>query len=162
MLEKIIASIIFGYIMGGCTVLILIMFLIGAHKGLDDTESDFEGFKDYMEGRRVKKAKRMARGMTLDKKVTSRGFGLIEFTDLYDAKCNIQKSSLATCDAIWLGVKEAEPKILASKVQAGGTGWVKYDIPEDVLLTTRMHLTRGQIKTLLPILKRFIKTGEIY
>ena len=61
MLEKIIVSIIFGYIMGGCTVLILIMFLVGAHKGLDDTESDFRGLRDYMEEHRVKKAKRAVR-----------------------------------------------------------------------------------------------------
>lgn len=92
---------------------------------------------------------------------TNRGFKLIEFTDCYDAKCNIQKSSLATEDAIWLGVEDANPQIMASKVKKNGVGWVKYSIPEDVLLTTRMHLTREQVRDLISILKRFVDTGEI-
>jgi hypothetical protein len=92
---------------------------------------------------------------------TDRGFALIEFTDRYDAPCSLQKSSLATEDAIWIGVDDADPKILASKVQEGGTGWVKYPIPEDVSLNTRMHLTREQVAELLPHLQKFVDTGEI-
>ena len=92
---------------------------------------------------------------------TVRGFDLIEFKDRYGAKCNIQKSSLATENAIWLGVEDANPQIMASKTKEGGTGWVKYDIPDNVLLTTRMHLTQEQVKDLLPILQRFADTGEL-
>lgn len=97
----------------------------------------------------------------MERKTTRRGFPLCEFRDLYGAKCSIQKSSLATDDAIWLGIDDADPQILASKVVEGGTGWVKYPIPEDVLLTTRMHLNREQVFELLPILQRFVDTGEI-
>lgn len=44
---------------------------------------------------------------------TQRGFLRGEFTDRYGVKCSIQKSSLATEDAIWLGIDEIELKILA-------------------------------------------------
>ena len=94
-------------------------------------------------------------------KKTKRGFSRIEFKDHYGVSCSLQKSSLATKDAIWFGVNDAEPKILASKVMENGTGWVKYSIPEDVSLNTRMHLTRKQVAKLLPFLQKFMNTGEI-
>lgn len=98
---------------------------------------------------------------------THRGFALVKFTDLYGAQCSLQKSSLASDDAIWLGVDDADPQILASKAAAHGvtttqqTGWVPYPVPEGVLLTTRMHLTREQVSELLPILQSFVDTGEL-
>ena len=97
----------------------------------------------------------------LNKKKTDRGFSLIEFKDRYNCKCNIQKSSLATEDAIWFGIDAPEPHIMASTVQSGATGWVPYAIPDNVLITTRMHLTRKQVQRLLPILKYFVEHGEI-
>jgi len=97
----------------------------------------------------------------MERTSTPRGFALRKFSDLYGASCSIQKSSLATDDAIWLGVDDADPQILASKVREGATGWVKYPIPEDVLLTTRMHLNREQVAELLPVLQKFVDTGEI-
>ncbi|MGX1266703.1 hypothetical protein RKD55_004647 [Rossellomorea marisflavi] len=99
--------------------------------------------------------------MEIKKGYTNRGFGRIEFEDGYGAECSIQKSSLATKHAIWFGVNEADPKIMASLTPQGGTGWVPYDIPEDVLLTTRMHLTQDQVKEMLPILQTFAETGEL-
>lgn len=98
---------------------------------------------------------------------TNRGFALIEFTDRYGVKCNIQKSSLATEDAIWFGVEDADPLIMASQAKTHGiettetTGWVPYPIPHEVLLKTRMHLTREQVRKLLPILHRFTENGEL-
>jgi hypothetical protein len=99
--------------------------------------------------------------MEIKKGNTHRGFAIVEFTDLYGAECSIQKSSLATDDAIWIGVDDANPQIMASKVIEGGTGWVKYPIPKDVSLNTRMHLSQAQVKELLPILKVFAETGEL-
>ena len=99
--------------------------------------------------------------MKFNNTVTIRGFDLIEFTDLYDYKCSIQKSSLATDDAIWFGIDDPNPQIMASLTLQGGVGWVKYDIPKDVLITSRMHLNREQVAELIPILQRFVKTGEI-
>ena len=97
----------------------------------------------------------------MKKKKTHRGFAYVEFEDAYNQKCSLQKSSLASEDAIWFGVDDANPKILASLTKEGGVGWVKYNIPEQVLLSTRMHLTRKQVKELLPHLKRFARTGKI-
>ena len=92
---------------------------------------------------------------------THRGFDYIEFNDFYEKSCSIQKSSLATQDAIWLGINDPEPKILASKTKKGGTGWVDYPVPEYVSINTRMHLSIEQVEELLPILQRFVDTGEI-
>ena len=99
--------------------------------------------------------------MEIKKGFTNRGFDNIEFKDRYDAECSIQKSSLATEDAIWFGVNDANPIIMASQTKEGGTGWVKYDIPKEVSLNTRMHLTQDQVKELLPILTVFAETGEL-
>lgn len=105
--------------------------------------------------------------MKIKRSKTDRGFKLIEFTDRYDAKCTIQKSSLATEEAIWFGVHDAAPKILANHAAAAGietdqvTGWIEYPIPKQVLISTRMHLTQRQVKKLLPILQRFVETGEL-
>ena len=99
--------------------------------------------------------------MNIERTKTARGFSLLEMADLYDKKFSIQKSSLATEDAIWFGIDDPEPMILASKVIDGGTGWAKYPIPDDVEMTTRMHLSREQVKCLLPILQRFADTGEV-
>lgn len=93
--------------------------------------------------------------------ITNRGFRVVEFHDRYDAKCSIQQSSLATEEAIWFGVDNPEPKIMASKTPQGGTGWVPYPISDDVLINTRMHLTREQVKALLPILQHFVATGSL-
>ncbi|ERL01841.1 hypothetical protein O999_20915 [Pseudomonas putida LF54] len=98
---------------------------------------------------------------------TGRGFALLEFSDFYGARCNVQLSSLVEPKAIWLGVEDAEPKIMASQAAAFGVvtketnGWVPYPIPEQVLLTTRMHLSREQVAALLPVLQRFAATGEV-
>jgi len=103
----------------------------------------------------------------MEKTTTNRGFDLGKFTDRYGVKCSIQKSSLATEDAIWLGVDDPEPKIMASQAAHHGiqteetSGWVPYPIPKDVLLKTRMHLTQDQVAELLPMLQKFVETGEI-
>jgi hypothetical protein len=78
------------------------------------------------------------------KSKTSRGFGLVQFYDDYDELCDIQRSSSAEASKIWLGTHNVCPKILASKTEKGGTGWVEYPIPSDVFINHRMHLTRKQ------------------
>ena len=98
---------------------------------------------------------------------TQRGFELGQFKDRYGVECSIQKSSLASEDAIWLGVSKAEPIIMATDAQKLGlptsenVGWVKFDMPKEVSINTRMHLTQDMVKELLPILQRFVETGEI-
>ena len=87
--------------------------------------------------------------MKYEKSYTARGFELLTFRDRYDELCDIQRSSLATEDAIWLGTHDPEPKILVS-----GTGWMDYPLSKDVLINHRMHLTRRQtISLALKLLK---------
>jgi hypothetical protein len=71
---------------------------------------------------------------------TPRGFSISEFTDRYGCKCSIQKSSLATEDCIWLGV---DVNIKGKEVY------------------TRMHLTQKMVADLLPILQKFVETGDL-
>lgn len=98
---------------------------------------------------------------------THRGFGLYNFKDLYDSECSIQKSSLATQDTIWLGINDANPKILHGDATKLGikhnkdSGWVDYHVPEEVLMNTRVHLTREQAKVLGEMLILFAATGEL-
>ena len=63
---------------------------------------------------------------------TQRGFDYAEFVDAYGVQCSIQKSSLASEDAIWLGTEK-----------------------------DRMHLTQDMVKQLLPYLVNFAETGEL-
>ena len=95
-------------------------------------------------------------------KKTNRGFEYVEFKDRYGESCSLQKSSLATEDAIWLGVDEPKLQMMASHGQEEGTGWITIPLHENVsIMPSRMHLTREQVAKLLPILERFVETGEI-
>lgn len=93
----------------------------------------------------------------MKKTKTDRGFQRIEFTDRLGEACSIQESSLATEQAIWIGVNDASPKHLVPE-----RGWVPYPIHEDVLINTRMELTIEQVKELIPVLQKFVDTGSIF
>lgn len=99
---------------------------------------------------------------------TQRGFDITNFKDSYGAECSLQKSSSAFEPKIWLGVNDANPKIMVSDAKKIGiipkeeTGWTRYDIPKEVLLNTRMHLSQEQVKELLPYLNRFVETGSLF
>lgn len=105
--------------------------------------------------------------MNLKFEHTNRGFPIVRFEDRYGAECSIQASSLAAEEAIWFGIDDAKPQIMAVHAAAHGvetaetTGWVPYPVPECVLLTTRMHLTRDQVTELMPVLQRFVTSGEV-
>ncbi|MEK6828570.1 MAG: hypothetical protein AABY15_00390 [Nanoarchaeota archaeon] len=98
---------------------------------------------------------------------TGRGFSLGEFEDQYGKKCSIQKSSIATRDCIWLGVDDPEPQIMVSDARRLGitssmaNGWMPYNIPTEVNISTRMHLSREDVKKLLPLLQKFAETGSL-
>ena len=86
---------------------------------------------------------------------TNRGFEIIKFRDYNDEHCSLQQSSLATEEAIWLGVDKPVPQILTSGE------WKKVPLPIGTILNGRMHLTREQVEKLLPHLKRFVKNGTL-
>ena len=81
---------------------------------------------------------------------TQRCFGVAEFTDRYAQKCSLQKSSLATEDAIWLGVDNTGPQIKGPSEKFNEE------------LHARMHLTQEQVRDqLLPALQHFAETGDL-
>lgn len=100
-------------------------------------------------------------------KKTSRGFDIANFIDSYGAKCSLQKSSSAMQDKIWFGVNDADPKIMCSDAERMGlspidnVGYQPFDVPDEVLMNTRMHLTRTQVEKLLPYLQKFVETGNL-
>lgn len=73
--------------------------------------------------------------MALTIRTTELGFAIGEFKDHYGEPCSLQKSSLAFEDCIWLGVHKPG--------------------------SDRMHLTQEQVADLLPLLQRFVETGEL-
>ena len=111
---------------------------------------------------------------------TGRGFGKTVFTDANRQECSIQESSaldFSHCDGLceeeaegcysrpmlWLGVNDAEPKILArDAIQMGlpnhgqTTGWVPYAIPKEVALSTRMHLRVEHVKQIRDMLTAWL------
>ncbi len=103
-------------------------------------------------------------------KTTARGFAYYEFKDFYGETCSLQKSSLATEDCIWLGLDKPDiQEFFNAPLLKGMTSkWLKIN-PEDLKhapentmhIFSRMHLSREQVKKLLPILQRFVDTGEI-
>lgn len=102
---------------------------------------------------------------------TKRGFPVVRFLDCYDVPCSLQCSSLALwpepgTSAIWLGVDNVQPMVLASKAASVGikttetTGWVPFPLPSEVALNNRMHLNREQVKALIGHLQSWLDTGE--
>lgn len=110
---------------------------------------------------------------------TCRGFDCVEFQDANGAACSIQQSSAigdyddslgrpgSSC--LWIGVNDANPKILKNdairlgiSLQPGGvSGWQSHPIPEEVLVTTRMHLNREQVAGLVARLNQWLESGEL-
>lgn len=100
---------------------------------------------------------------------TERGFGRIEFIDDYGEKCSIQESS-SVIERIWLGIDRVNPQIMKSDGQKLGlempkgeevSGWMPYPIPEQVVLSSRMHLNRSQVQNLVDKLQQWLDSGSL-
>ena len=94
----------------------------------------------------------------MEKKNTLRGFELIEFADVYNTKCSLQKSSLADGDAIWFGVDDTKFTIFEDENMGR---YITTKLPKNFSVNTRMHLSQEQVKELLPHLQKFVETGDI-
>ena len=108
---------------------------------------------------------------------TERGFPRIDFTDRNGNDCSLQCSSAIDFDVprhetpgssfVWLGVNDANPQIMATDAQRAGittsrtTGWVNYPIPSEVIMSTRMHLSREQVKHLIGHLQTWLASGNL-
>ncbi len=103
----------------------------------------------------ARKRLRLKRGFK--RRTTARGFGIIDFRDDNDTACNVQKSSSAMFDCIWLGAAEIGLKRLTP-----GKGWEDVPLaPGACVANNRMHLSQRQVAALLPILQHFAETGEL-
>jgi len=95
-----------------------------------------------------------------DKQITARGFSYYTFSNSNGDECILQKSS-AVGDFIFLGAKKL-------KVQhfKAGQGWNTVVYPESTIEehyvgNEKMHLNRQQVAELIPLLQKFVDTGEI-
>lgn len=91
----------------------------------------------------------------LKKDKTGRGFGIINFTDKYGSDCSLQDSSIATEPAIWFGVS-----VINLQTMDSNKCWIPFEIPNEVLVNSRMHLTQAMVRQLLPYLTKFAESGE--
>jgi hypothetical protein len=73
---------------------------------------------------------------------TARGFARADFKDFNGDPCSVQESSLATEDAIWLGLNEGKHAV-------------------DGVCLARMHLDREGAGRLADVLRRFSDTGKL-
>jgi hypothetical protein len=89
-------------------------------------------------------------------KKTVRGFDILNFKDRNGVQCSLQKSSIATEDCIWLGCDVADPRACVP-----GKGWQKVEVPEGTIFNDRMHLTQKMAAALIPVLQKFVDTGEL-
>jgi hypothetical protein len=94
--------------------------------------------------------------MNLEK--NQRGFENGKFVDSYNNQCSIQKSSSAMDDFIWLGIDN--PKLTVFKDESMGQ-YLETTLPKTWMVDSRMHLSREQVAELLPILQKFVETGEL-
>jgi hypothetical protein len=95
---------------------------------------------------------------------TCRGFAFGIFKDNKGVECSIQDSSLATEEAIWFGVRNANPRKLINNVFQTVNYLIdqdeisSFDLYRDVLFNTRMHLTTKHVKTLIRNFEKFLTT----
>ena len=104
--------------------------------------------------------------------VTGRGFEIVTFVDTHGQECSLQESSAVPCEddergPLWLGVDDADPKVMKSEAKALGlklppgevSGYMPYPIPDQVLLSTRMHLDETRVRGLIDRLQTWLDTG---
>lgn len=66
-----------------------------------------------------------------------------------------------------LGIDGAPARILCSDAESLGvekksdSGWQEYPLPEEVLLTSRMHLSRDDVAHLVNILQHWLENGHL-
>lgn len=103
-----------------------------------------------------------AQPVALTESQTSRGFQKVGFCDHYGVDCSIQKSSLATEHAIWIGADNLGLK----RFPGNYTGWHDVDLGEvfpgqTISANNHMHLTQDDVRAILPTLTHFAETGDV-
>lgn len=90
---------------------------------------------------------------------TSRNFDFGKFEDLNHNQCSIQASSLASEDAIWLGIDD--PNLVVFENESKGA-YIKTVMPNNFMVNARMHLNRDQVALILPLLISFAENGTLH
>lgn len=91
------------------------------------------------------------------------GFKSIGFEDANGVKCSIQESSVATDSLVWLGSNDIGLKEFVAN-RSGGA-WQDVELADTMhhhyVANNRMHLTRDQVASLIPVLQHFVDTGVL-
>lgn len=103
----------------------------------------------------------------MEAKYTQRGFKYYEFKDDNGMNCTLQKSSSIE-DKIYFGA-DAEIKEFYPIPRETDESWftiedltpLRHRPQNEIHVFSRMHLTQEQVAELIPILQKFVKTGEI-
>jgi hypothetical protein len=115
--------------------------------------------------------------MSLGKATKSgRGFSKVVFKDSHDKQCEILCSSaIDDTDRGWdnpgtsylhIGLSGPEPIVLCANAEkvglqpASSVGWQPYPIPDDVFISTSMHLSREQVAGLIVRLQEWLDNGK--
>jgi hypothetical protein len=94
--------------------------------------------------------------MTIE--TNQRGFQFGKFIDRNGEECSIQLSSLATEEAIWLGIDK--PKLCVFENDSHGK-YLITEMPKNFDVSSRMHLTRNDVIELVSVLNNFLKYGTL-
>lgn len=103
----------------------------------------------------------------MKKQKTSRGFAFYQFTEANGNVCSIQKSSAAEHDFIWLGCDKLDIQGFTPYGQPESWASITEDQINEKFGTkyingnNRMHLSRETVAELIPILQKFVDTGNI-
>lgn len=108
--------------------------------------------------------------------MSNRGFNIKKFTDSNGQECTLQVSSAIRnypnainkpgTSAVWLGIHDVQPLIMASDaIQLGlnpnkTCGYVPFELPKEVYISSRMHLDRDQVQMLIDSLTNWLKDGS--
>ena len=108
---------------------------------------------------------------------TCSGFDQVHFVDAYDDACSVECSTAIGdrdedrnnpgSSFLWLGLDSTNPLVKASDARSVGVettktvGWVPYPIPDEVLLNTRMHLSRKHVAKLIGIMQHWLDHGNL-
>jgi len=98
------------------------------------------------------------------KEKTERGFDIYQFKDEGGNECSIQKSSRAMEDCIWLGSNKIGLQEFVAYRNPAWKSREEFDehtIEHHFVANNRMHLTRDTVAELIPILQKFVDTGEL-
>jgi len=99
----------------------------------------------------------------MKQKTTNRGFPYYDFEDARGNKCSIQESSNAMEQRIWFGADEIGLKKFTPKQGLWEDIELEQDHPHGIVhvANNRMELNRETVKTLIPLLQKFVDTGEL-